>query len=202
MNQHASLEELQAYAEGTSPNAHIDSCDVCRAHLARLAAIDDAVRSLPQLQPPPFQFSSVRSFGPRRGWLPARPVTQLLAAALACVVLFAAGLLTGIRLDRVEPVNLPKHVPGDSTPATPRTGEFAGARLIEQNGLTIVSVAEGTPAAALGLQPGDIIFAADGIPLRALRDLDALRGSATIRLEWSRPEVQRQSGVLQLNQNQ
>src|SRR5688500_19280662 len=100
MSQHLSLEELQAYAEGALPNPHIDTCDVCRAHLARLAAIDDAVRSLPQLVPPPFPFASVRSFEPRRAWLPARPVTQLLAAALACVVLFAAGLLTGIRLDR------------------------------------------------------------------------------------------------------
>jgi serine protease Do len=55
----------------------------------------------------------------------------------------------------------------------------AAVGLPERDGLLIRAVVEGSPAAAAGLERGDLIVAADGKPLGGLDDLfDALEGAA------------------------
>jgi len=57
-----------------------------------------------------------------------------------------------------------------------------------REGLLVIRVVPGTPAARLGLRPGDVLFEAEGLPLRDLVDLrrviDATDGA--LEVKWSR----------------
>ncbi|HTN23970.1 MAG TPA: trypsin-like peptidase domain-containing protein [Solirubrobacteraceae bacterium] len=59
---------------------------------------------------------------------------------------------------------------GGERPLPPRIA----ARLQRDRGIEIVEVAEGTPAAAAGLQPEDLLVEADGSALRSVADLQRL----------------------------
>ncbi len=62
-----------------------------------------------------------------------------------------------------------------------------------REGLLVLRVAAGTPAARMGLRPGDVLFEADGKPVREMSDLvravRARRG--TVELRWARKGEER-----------
>jgi hypothetical protein len=71
---------------------------------------------------------------------------------------------------------------------------WLGARLIESNaapGLVVLNVTAGSPAAASGVRPGDVVTSANGIAVDRLAELEALLGAvgphSQLALELARP---------------
>ncbi|GIW94786.1 MAG: hypothetical protein KatS3mg110_2827 [Pirellulaceae bacterium] len=76
-----------------------------------------------------------------------------------------------------------------------------GVRMEVDRGNVVESVEPGTPAARLGLLPGDRIEEVDGVPIHSLADfqfaLDAAPDTGTIPVEWCRGQ-ERRHGQLEL----
>lgn len=72
------------------------------------------------------------------------------------------------------------------------TRPLASAVEAGREGLLVIRVVSGTPAARLGLRPGDVLFEAEGAPLRDLADLrrviDATEGA--LEVKWTRKGVE------------
>lgn len=68
------------------------------------------------------------------------------------------------------------------------SGALASAVDAGREGLLVIRVVPGTPASRLGLRPGDVLFEAEGVPLRDLADLrrviDATDGA--LEVKWAR----------------
>jgi hypothetical protein len=96
MSTHPSAEQLSAFLDQELPDAgrlsieeHLRACDACAAHLAELAAVDEAARALP-LEEPAGYFDDFASRV--RGRIAARPTRRALpvwAWAAAAAVLLA-----------------------------------------------------------------------------------------------------------------
>lgn len=95
---HASLEDLLSYRDGAadeSTRRHVEGCDGCRAEVARLSSMGEALRSLPVEAPPEDRWNDVqRRLHERRLGRRRAPLFAGLAAAASVVLAIAlfAGL--------------------------------------------------------------------------------------------------------------
>ena len=71
---------------------------------------------------------------------------------------------------------------------TPARRELASAVDAAREGLLVVRVIDSTPAAFLGLREGDIVYAADDMPVREVNDLVRIidRAVGPVEIRWSR----------------
>lgn len=108
---HADFHELSEVAAGRRPTGdHLAACADCRAELARIRRVRDALAGLPQYAPPSGGFAAAEArvaTGRQDGWM--RPSRLAMAASL--LVVLAAALLSAGQ-DRV-PVG-----PGRTLPAS------------------------------------------------------------------------------------
>ena len=143
--QHPDLLDLEAYADGTASHddeqvvgGHVDRCAACAAYVERIRSLSEALRGLPATarKIPPVE----RSIAPRVAERPraARWMsTSPLKAAAAALVIFGAGLATGIATTR-RASGEPSAPPTDIRPAldVQRTGTSYIAALARLNATT------------------------------------------------------------------
>lgn len=102
------------------------------------------------------------------------------------LIRIAQGSLDEIRLG----VRLPRSFAGAEF--EPARRPLADAIDAGREGLLVLRVAVGTPAARLGLRPGDLVFEADGQPVIEIRDLQRAleRASRQIEVKWLRKGIE------------
>ncbi len=74
------------------------------------------------------------------------------------------------------------------------TGALANAVAAGREGLLVMRVVSGTPAARSGLRPGDVLFEAGGRPIREVSDLRQAidESGGTVEVKWTRKGVEHQ----------
>ncbi|MGQ0714897.1 MAG: anti-sigma factor family protein [Gemmatimonadaceae bacterium] len=108
--QHPDQLRLEAYADGTPRDdervvgEHVDRCAECAAYVRRIRSLAEALHRLPATarRIPPVERSIARRIAERprvERWMSASP----LKAAAAALVIFGAGLATGIATTRGAP---------------------------------------------------------------------------------------------------
>ena len=77
---------------------------------------------------------------------------------------------------------------------SPAFAQELGAGLPE-NGVVVVQVVNGAPAAQIGLRPGDVVESIGGAPVRRVGDVSALAARGALSVRWNRGGTSTECGV-------
>lgn len=92
---HPTSDEMLALRDGSvDPDvaAHVENCERCSGNLERLRGLREALRRLPQLQPPPGGWEVIRTAAQRRQRLRVRRTLAIAAAAAVAGVALWFGI--------------------------------------------------------------------------------------------------------------